>query len=158
METTNIRRARPGDAKGIEALYGELIGDTRVCVLPERIAELANDSRTALLVLEREGVLRATALLNFCTDVMYKAQPFAVVENIVVGEAFRGQGSGAALLRHIEDECIARDCSKIMLLSSVERGEAHRFFEHCGFAGSKKKGFVKYRRDFQRDDAGIRTP
>ncbi|HEX7866774.1 MAG TPA: GNAT family N-acetyltransferase [Variovorax sp.] len=156
METTNaaasltsIRRARPKDAKGIETLYGELVGSTHVCVLPERIAELENDSRTALLVLEHGGALRATALLNFCADVMYKAQPFAVVENIVVSQAFRGQGAGTALLQHIENECVARDCSKIMLLSAVERGEAHRFFERCGFAGSKKKGFVKYRKNFR---------
>lgn len=157
MEATNaraaspisIRRALPQDAKSIEGLYRELVDSPHVCVLPERIAELATDSRTMLLVLEHDGVLCATALLSLCADVMYKAQPFAVVENIVVGQAFRGQGLGTVLLRHIENECIARDCSKVMLLSASERSEAHRFFERCGFAGSKKKGFVKYRRDFR---------
>ncbi|WP_454903286.1 N-acetyltransferase family protein [Variovorax gossypii] len=147
--TTSIRRALPQDAKDIERLYSELVDSPHVCVLPERIAELATDPRTVLLVLENGGVLRATALLSFCADVMYKAQPFAVVENIVVGQAFRDQGSGTALLRHIENECTARDCSKIMLLSASERSEAHRLFERCGFAGLKKKGFVKYRRDFR---------
>lgn len=156
MDTTNaeasptcIRRARPNDAKGIETLYGELVGSTHVCVLPERIAELENDTKTALLVLEHEGALHATALLIFCSDVMYGAQPFAVVENIVVSAALRGRGLGTALLQHIEGECIARDCSKIMLLSAIERSEAHRFFERCGFSSSKKKGFVKYRRAFR---------
>lgn len=159
METTNadaitsIRRARPDDAKGIEALYGELVDSSHVRVTPEHIAELASDTRTALLVLEQGGVLCATALLNFCADVMYTAQPFAVVENIVVGKAFRHRGHGSALLQYIEDECTVRDCSKVMLLSAMERSEAHRFFEQHGFAGSRKKGFVKYRRDIQRVNA-----
>lgn len=145
---TSVRRARPDDANGIEALYGELVDRTHVRVLPERIAALATDPRAVLLVVEQGGVLCATALLSFCADVMYAAQPFAVVENIVVGEAFRNRGSGSALLRHIEDECVARDCSKVMLLSSMERSDAHRFFERHGFAGSRKKGFVKYRSGF----------
>ena len=148
-----IRRARPGDAKGIENLYGELVDSANVCVLPERIAELEDDPRTSLLVMEDKGVLHTTALLIFCADVMYATQPFAIVENIVVSVASRGRGLGTAFLRHIEEECIARDCTKIMLLSAVERGRAHNFFERCGFSGSKKKGFVKYRRAF-RNGAG----
>lgn len=151
LSSTQIRRAGPADAECIERLYRQLVGDTGVCVLPARVEELANDPRTALLVMERDGLVCATALLSFCADVMFTAQPFAVVENIVVDSALRGNGAGTLLLRHVEAECAARDCSKIMLLSAVERDEAHRFFARCGFAGSRKKGFIKYRRDFSRD-------
>lgn len=31
-----------------------------------------------------------------------------------------------------------------MLLSSSHRQEAHAFFAHVGFDGSRKRGFVKY--------------
>ena len=144
-----IRRARPDDARHIEALYRELIGDAEVRVLPARIAQVADDPYAALLVLESGGVLRASALVNLCADVMFGSQPFAVVENNVVDATCRGQGWGTALLRWIEEDCKDRGCSKIMLLSSVERSEAHRFFMHCGFSDSKKKGFIKYRRDFR---------
>jgi hypothetical protein len=37
---------------------------------------------------------------------------------------------------------------KIMLLSSVSRVNAHRFFEHVGFRGDRKRGFIKYRSQF----------
>lgn len=144
-----IRRARPDDAKAIEALYRELVDDPLVRVLPARLAEVADDPRSALLVLESNGVVCASALLNFCTDVMFGSQPFAVVENIVVDSRCRGQGLGTALVQWIEEDCKDRGCSKIMLLSAVERSNAHRFFAHCGFSDSKKKGFIKYRRDFR---------
>ncbi|MNR35046.1 hypothetical protein D3C85_1528660 [compost metagenome] len=51
-------------------------------------------------------------------------------------------------MREVEAFCAASDCSKIMLLSSVEREDAHRFFERCGFDASIKRGLVKYRRSF----------
>ncbi|MBU4002009.1 MAG: GNAT family N-acetyltransferase [Proteobacteria bacterium] len=79
---------------------------------------------------------------------MFQNQPFAVVENLVVNSACRGMGVGTALLCEVERFCQKANCSKIMLLSSVERIESHRFFEKVGFAGSVKKGFIKYRRQF----------
>jgi len=138
----------PDDANRIDALYGQLVGDTARCVLPDRIRELSENPKAALLVAEVDGVVCATVLVSLCDDVMFGRQPFAIVENIVVDAAARNHGVGAGLLREAEAFCAANDCSKIMLLSSMGRTDAHRFFERCGFDGSIKKGLVKYRRSF----------
>lgn len=148
IPSLSIRRAVSDDAARIDALYGQLVGDTARCVLPERLQELSEDPRTALLVAEIDGQVCATALVSLCEDVMFKRQPFAVVENVVVDVATRNRGVGAALMREVEAFCAASDCSKIMLLSSVERTDAHRFFARCGFDASIKRGLVKYRRSF----------
>jgi N-acetylglutamate synthase-like GNAT family acetyltransferase len=146
---TVVRRALPNDAQSITALYAQLIGNKAITVLPERIAEVSRRvATTALFVSERQGRVCGTALVSLCADVMFKAQPFAVVENVVVESSARGRGVGALLFKHIEAFCLAHDCSKIMLLSSVDRGHAHRFFERMGFVGASKRGFVKYRRNF----------
>ena len=87
-------------------------------------------------------------LVCLCADVMFGRRPFAVVENIVVDAPARGQGVGAELLREVDRFCRAADCSKIMLLSASERSDAHRFFERAGYAGDRKRGFVKYRNAF----------
>ncbi len=79
---------------------------------------------------------------------MYAEQPFAVVENLVVDQECRGYGIGQALLREAERFCLSRNGSKMMLLSSVSRVNAHRFFERVGFRGDRKRGFVKYRSQF----------
>lgn len=143
-----MRQARGEDAAAIAALYAELVANPAVTVLSERLEELAADPRSALLVAEHDGVIRGTLLVSLCADPMFGRQPFAVLENLVVGAAARGQGLGAALMRTAEDFCRAADCSKIMLLSSASRSEAHRFFIRQGFAGELKRGFVKYRRHF----------
>ena len=146
---TNIRSALPSDATRISELYRQLVGHLAITVQPERIATIANDKNTGLFVCEYQGEVRGTALVSLCADVMFRTQPFAVVENVVIDTTTRYLGLGRALLRHIEEFYLANDCSKIMLLSAIEREEAHRFFERAGFMGSKKRGFVKYRSAFQ---------
>jgi N-acetylglutamate synthase-like GNAT family acetyltransferase len=146
-----VRRAAPTDAAAITALYAQLVSNSSVSVLPERIAQVAKDLNTALLVCEYGGHVCGTALVSLCADVMFKAQPFAVVENVVIDESARGQGVGTTLFQYIESFCRDAECSKIMLLSAVDREDAHRFFERMGFVGSSKRGFVKYRRNFRPD-------
>ncbi|WP_226662391.1 GNAT family N-acetyltransferase [Microbulbifer aggregans] len=149
-----IRYAEPADAQVISFLYQELVQDPKVKVLSERISDLKNDSNTALFVAEFGGSVCATALVSICSDVMYGYQLFAVIENVVVNSEFRGRGVGACLVGSIEEFCMQKDCSKIMLLSSIERTESHKFFEKQGFISSSKLGFVKYRRCFASQGAG----
>lgn len=146
-----VRSAAVSDTEAVEALYRILVNDSNVCVSADHLRSILEDQKTILLVAERSGSVVGTALVCICSDVMYRDQPFAVVENIVVAPESRGNGVGAALLRSVERLCREKNCSKIMLLSSVERAEAHQFFERVGFQGSRKKGFVKYRRQFSNE-------
>lgn len=144
-----VRQARAGDSMALQALYIELTRDNAVRVLPEMIETAFFDSRTCLLVAETAGRVCGTALVSLCADVMYGSQPFAIVENVIVESGSRRSGIGSQLIQNIESFCLERDCSKVMLLSSASRIDAHTFFEKAGFASDKKRGFVKYRRDIQ---------
>jgi GNAT superfamily N-acetyltransferase len=67
-----------------------------------------------------------------------------VVENLIVLPGARGQGLGAALMAGVEQVARAARCTKLMLLSTRSRTEAHEFFLRLGFDGERKRGFVKY--------------
>lgn len=139
-----IREAVEADAQNLRDLYEELTG--RPCsVLESRISEIATDGRSFLFVAQSEHGVIGTVFLTFCLDPMYDDQPFAVVENVVVATARRSVGVGKALMSHVESLCVERRCSKVMLLSSVERVEAHRFFSNLGYEQNRKAAFVKYR-------------
>jgi GNAT superfamily N-acetyltransferase len=146
--TVLVRRARPTDAAEVARLYAQLVSNPALNVRPERVAELEASAQAALFVAVHGERLAGTVLVALCLDAMFGHQPFAVVENIVVDADVRGLGVGAALLHAVDRFCLAADCSKIMLLSAVERPEAHAFFERAGYAGDRKRGFVKYRRAF----------
>ena len=112
--------------------------------VPERIEQIKKDLNNFLFVYEESGIVRGTIFATLCLDSMYQFKPYAVVENIIVNTAFRGNGIGKRLLEHVEQMCILKGCTKIMLLSSASRIEAHEFFEKNGFNGTVSKGFKKY--------------
>jgi GNAT superfamily N-acetyltransferase len=142
-----VRHALPVDAEGVQRLYDVLVSNQDIQVLPDAIAGLSED-KAALFVCTSNSTVIATALVNICTDVMFGKQPFAVVENVIVDPLWQGMLIGTKLFAHIEEFCRVRSCSKIMLLSSAARENAHRFFIRAGYDSLAKRGFVKYRRKF----------
>lgn len=69
-------------------------------------------------------------------------RPYALIENVVTGSAFRRQGYGASAMRALLDRCWARDCYKIMLMSALQRSEIYGFYVALGFDPRKKQAFV----------------
>ncbi|SEB50665.1 GNAT family N-acetyltransferase [Paenibacillus sp. GP183] len=139
-----IREAIPQDRDVIQHLYEVLCPDEPINVLPERIAEINNDTNNFLYVYDVDGQVKATVFLSFFLDPMFGLQPYALVENIVVDDSVRGRGIGKKLLDHIDMVCREQNCTKIMLLSNSFRVDAHKFFEANGFNGTVSKGFKKY--------------
>ncbi|GAA5178841.1 hypothetical protein GCM10025771_19000 [Niveibacterium umoris] len=144
-----VRAALGSDAATIAGLYHQLTGNPDVCVSATRIADVNARGDTRLFVVEQAGHICGTLLVSLCHDVMFGSQPFGVVENVVIAAPYQGQGLGTQLMAAAEAFCHAADCSKLMLMSSVRRPEAHAFFKRCGFAGDAKRAFVKYRPQFQ---------
>ena len=143
-----FRKATAEDASAIEKLYRALVPGAPISVLPDRITHISNDPNTYLIVCDDDGDVIATALLTLCADVMFNHQPFAVLENIIIDADFQRQGVGKSLMDYLEVFCREKDCSKIMLLSSVERRGAHDFFAAMGYDPDGKLGFIKYRKYF----------
>lgn len=144
-----IREATAEDAAAIERLYRELVSNPHVRVLPEQVTAILQSPVSYLLVAESSpGEIQGSILLTICPDTMYGAQPFGVLENVIVSPASRGGGIGRRLLAEVERLAVVHDCTKLMLLSAVQREAAHAFFRHCGFRSDTKLAFVKYRSQF----------
>lgn len=142
-----FRKATPEDAKAIADLYKELVSEP-INVLPERIAEIAKDPNTYLIVCDHDGDIIATALVALCNDVMFTRQPFAILENVIVSKDYQREGIGKSLMDHIEAFCLTNDCSKIMLLSNSDNRNAHDFYAAMGYDPDEKLGFIKKRKYF----------
>jgi len=150
-----IREAEAKDVCALSGLYRQLVGavapDTTIDVREDRIEEIRADPHNFLFVLEITDRICGTAFLTLCLDPLYRYQPYAILENFVIDQREQGKSYGKMLIRYIEHFCVKADCSKIMLLSSSKRSEAHRFFEKQGFSAERKKGFVKYRSQLRGD-------
>lgn len=160
-----VRRARANDAAALQELYQVLVpGDPNIHVDATHLAALESDPFNQIWVVEAggddddgarddsahdaagggDGRVCGTAFLTICRDAMYRDQPFGTLENVVLHAHARGKGLGRALFAEVERAARAARCTKLMLLSSSTRREAHAFFAHLGFDGDRKRGFVKY--------------
>jgi GNAT superfamily N-acetyltransferase len=59
--------------------------------------------------------------------------PSAIVEDVVVSPAQRGEGIGKQMMQHAMQRCKQAGCYKMMLSSNLAREQAHRFYEDLGF-------------------------
>jgi GNAT superfamily N-acetyltransferase len=93
------------------------------------------------------GGFLGETLISACNAVVVPnltrgARPYAVIENVVTHAEHRRTGAGTKVMRRLIDECIARGCYKIMLMSSADRANIHAFYESLGFDKQSKQAFV----------------
>jgi GNAT superfamily N-acetyltransferase len=95
--------------------------------------QIAADPGQRLLVAEADESIVATVHLVIIPHISRSCQPSAVLESMVVDEAYRRKGVGAALLR--ETARLAREvgCYKLALSSNLARRGAHRFYSRLGW-------------------------
>lgn len=125
---------RPAEASDCGSL-AELVGQLGYGATPEEVAE-----RTALMAAEGRHVLVAEldgtvvgCLTTSVMRVLHRPAPVGRISMMVVDEAVRGRGIGAALVRAAEEALAAQGCYMVEVTSNVRRTEAHRFYERLGY-------------------------
>jgi GNAT superfamily N-acetyltransferase len=145
-ERVTVRRAQPEDWPAVAALLAEL-GRPAVLGTPEEaptrelfVAYLERED-TEALVGELDG-----GVVGF-VDMEYQAwlnftKPQAWIPNLIVSEASRSRGVGAALLARAEELARVRGCFAMRLESASWRTRAHGFYLREGWTDSGKS-FVR---------------
>ncbi|WP_121181290.1 MULTISPECIES: GNAT family N-acetyltransferase [unclassified Nocardiopsis] len=104
---------------------------------------MENDPDRTILVAEQRGQIIGTLDLLVVANLTHDAQPWAVVDNLVVDPLTRGRGIGRALMDDAVDRAARAGCYKVELLSHESRHGAHRFYAALGFENSAE-GFRRY--------------
>ncbi|HEY5625659.1 MAG TPA: GNAT family N-acetyltransferase [Dehalococcoidia bacterium] len=86
-----------------------------------------------VLVAENGGRIVGALVLAIVENITKRGTPYAIIENVVVDEAARGERHGEALIEQAVAEARRAGCYKVSLTSNKRRREAHRFYERLGF-------------------------
>ncbi len=152
MPTTMIIRAAiRSDLGAILRLLRELGDTTHTQGAHVRMSSAAvrawtrmeNDPDRTILVAEQRGQIIGTLDLLVVANLTHDAQPWAVVENVVVDPQRRGRGIGRALMEDALDRATRAGCHKVELLLHESGPQAHGFCASLGFADSTE-GFRRY--------------
>ncbi|RCV49817.1 GNAT family N-acetyltransferase [Marinitenerispora sediminis] len=104
---------------------------------------IETDPQRSVLVAERRGQIIGTLDLIVVANLTHDAQPWAIVDNVVVDAACRRRGVGRALVEEALNRAAEAGCYKIELLSHESRTGAHAFYRAMGFENSAE-GFRHY--------------
>src|SRR5688500_13918429 len=126
-----IRRTEPRDVEALARLIGQLGYEVGECDVSERLAVMLAEGRL-VLVAERDGAV-VGCLSTSVMRVLHRPAPVGRISMMVVDEAVRGLGIGAALVRAAENALAAQGCYMVEVTSNARRIEAHRFYERLGY-------------------------
>lgn len=147
--TLQIREAGPQDLEAILALTAQ--DSQHYFDEPEQVtenqraalSEITADAHQQMLVGEIDGVVVCTAQVTWMRMLSADGGLYCQVEAVRTSSSRRGEGIGAALMTHVEDEARDRGAARIQLTSNLARTRAHSFYERLGYEGSHL-GMKKY--------------
>jgi len=137
-----IREAVEDDAESIYLLNLNALGyDYPIEHTKQRVVHILG-SNARLLVAELDGVV-AGYIHAEDYDCAY-CEPLKNILALAVDGHFRKMGIGRALISEVENWARETGASGIRLTSGMQRTDAHRFYEACGYVCRKDcKNFVK---------------
>ncbi|GGP28075.1 GNAT family N-acetyltransferase [Silvimonas amylolytica] len=136
-----IRPAALHDAPALSALLPELGYELSAERLTDKLARFAASANEGVFVAERDSIVIGLISLHVL-EFFHDDGNLGRITALVVTEAGRGLGVGAALVAAGETWCAARGVTHMEVTSSEYRIAAHPFYEACGYAVIKQR-FVK---------------
>jgi GNAT superfamily N-acetyltransferase len=140
-----VRLAEFRDLQGLLTLYKALRPHDPELPAQQaeaRWRELLAQSHIRVVVAESDGSLASTCMIALVTNLASGGRPFGVIEHVITLPQFRGRGLARATLQYALDFAWSQSCCKVMLLSGMQRAEAHALYESLGFRGDIERGFV----------------
>jgi GNAT superfamily N-acetyltransferase len=135
---------RPGsreDAGDIAALLAQLGYPAGAQQVERRVARLL-DAGAGLFLAEASAGVAGLAVLHVSPTLEYDG-PAGKLGALVVDEAHRRRGVGAALVAAVEREARSRGCVLLFLTTAERRADAHAFYAALGFEETGRR-FAKF--------------
>lgn len=113
-----LRQSRPDDAAAIYAMIYELAvyekAPEAVVTTPDEIREtlFGEGSKTEALIAECEGQIAGYAVF-FTSYSTWLGRNGIYMEDLYISPAYRGLGAGKALLKHIAQLAVQRQCGRL---------------------------------------------
>lgn len=139
-----LRRAERADLPAIV----QLLADDKLGVARENGADplapcyvtafdaIAASDASELIVAEQDGGVVGCLQLTIIPGLSLRGTTRGLIEAVRIAAPRRGQGLGAALMRHAIERARARGCGMVQLTTNAQRAEAQRFYRRLGFVAS----------------------
>lgn len=139
-----IRTARAEDAEAIAALSAQLGYPTDAAAVAKRLAKLlARPEHAVFACTDEDGKVLGWAAAEH--RLTLESGERVELVGLVVDEAMRRNGIGAALVTAVEAWCRRRGADELFVRSNVTRDAAHAFYLQLGYEHAKTQHAYRHR-------------
>ena len=142
-----IREIQPNERNGLLRLYTQLHGNA----IPEDTEALStlwqrilNDPDHHIVVAVEDGRIVSSCVCVIIPNLTHNQQPYALIENVITDEAYRGKGLATACLDYAREIARRENCYKMMLLTGSKEESTHRFYQRAGYNANDKTAYIQW--------------
>lgn len=142
-----IREILPIELEGLLELYTQLHGnaipeDTEA--LRKLWQQILDDPCHHIIVAVEEGHIVSSCVCVIVPNLTHHQQPYALIENVITDEAYRGRGLATDCLNYAREIARGENCYKMMLLTGSKEESTHRFYQRAGYNANDKTAYIQW--------------
>lgn len=140
------RHIKAHELDALIALYQHLVKHDDPLPAPDILQQvwgalLESSWHDGIVLVDASEQLIGSCMVTYTPNLTRGARPHALIENVVIHQAYQGKGLGKKLMRHAIELAWQRNCYKVALLAR-ESNETACFYESLGFSGTGKLAYV----------------
>jgi GNAT superfamily N-acetyltransferase len=139
-----IREIIQDDLEDLLKLY-EQLGPNPFVQVDEHILDVWNkilqNKDYHIVVADVDGAVVSTCTCVIIPNLTHNQRPYAVVENVVTDQNFRGKGYATSCLDFAKEIAIKNNCYKLMLMTGSKKETTLNFYRNSGYTDKTKTAF-----------------
>jgi len=141
-----IREITENDFDGLMKLYAQL-GDNPIPQKSEEVLAVWNkilqnkDYHIVVAEDEENSKIVSTCTCVIIPNLTHNQRPYAVVENVVTDQNFRGKGYATSCLNYAKEIAVKNNCYKLMLMTGSKKETTLNFYRNAGYTDKTKTAF-----------------
>ena len=119
--------------------------------IPENSDYLENTWKTIIedvnhhiVVNEINGKIVSSCVCVIVPNLTRNIRPYALIENVVTNEGYRGKGYATEGLNYAKEIAIKNNCYKMMLLTGTKNENTLAFYKSAGYNSDDKIAFIQW--------------
>ena len=119
--------------------------------IPENSEHLENTWKTIIedinhhiIVNEINGKIVSSCVCVIIPNLTRNIRPYALIENVVTNEKYRGKGYATECLNYAKEIAIKNNCYKMMFLTGTKSENTLAFYKNAGYNSDDKIAFIQW--------------
>ena len=105
---------------------------------------IIEDINHHIVVKEINGKIVSSCVCVIVPNLTRNIRPYALIENVVTNEGYRGKGYATECLNYAKEIAIKNNCYKMMLLTGTKNENTVAFYKSAGYNSDDKIAFIQW--------------